>query len=68
MLNILTKKIDSNFAILLQTVITVLCKRNANEIRRFSFFVLAKIRRNFVAKFRQSAREFSSSQTKFRCH
>ena len=45
---------------------TVLCKRNANEIRCFSFFVLAKIRRNFVTNFRQSAREFSLSQTKFR--
>ena len=44
------------------------CKRNANEIRCFSFFVLAKIRRNFATTFRQSAREFSSSQTKFRCH
>ena len=32
------------------------------------FFVLAKIRRNFATKFRQSAREFSWSQTKFRCH
>ena len=47
---------------------TVLCKRNANEILGFSFFVLAKIRRNFATKFRQSAREFSSSQTKIRCH
>ena len=47
---------------------TVLCKRNANEIRCFSFFVLAKIGRNFATKFRQSAREFSSSQTKFCCH
>ena len=45
---------------------TVLCKRNANEIRCFSFFVLAKIRRNFATNFRQSAREFSLSQTKFR--
>ena len=34
---------------------TVLCKRNATEIRCFSFFVLAKIRRNFGTKFRQSA-------------
>ena len=42
---------------------TVLCKRNANEIRCFSFFVLAKIRRNFATNFRQSAREFSWSQT-----
>ena len=47
---------------------TVLCKRNANEIRCFSFFALAKIRRHFATKFRQSAREFSSSQTKFCCH
>ena len=47
---------------------TVLCKRNANEIRCFSLFDLAKIRRNFATKFRQSAREFSSSQTKFLCH
>ena len=47
---------------------TVLCKRNANEIRCFSFFVLAKIRRNFATNFRQSAREFSLSQTKFRCY
>ena len=36
---------------------TVLCKRNANEIRCFSFFVLAKTRRNFATKFRPSARE-----------
>ena len=47
---------------------TVLCKRNANKIRCFSFFVLAKIRRNFGTKFRQSARKFSFSQTKFRCY
>ena len=47
---------------------TVLCKRNANEIWYFSFFVLAKIRRNFTTKFRQSAREFSWSQTKFPCY
>ena len=47
---------------------TVLCKRNANEIRCFSFFVLAKTRRNFARKFRPSARELSLSQTKFRCH
>ena len=50
-----------------EVISTVLCKRNANEIRCFSFFVLAKIRRNFATRFRQSAREFSSSQTKFRC-
>ena len=47
---------------------TVLCKRNANKILCFSFFVLAKIRQNFATKFRQSAREVSSSQTNFRCH
>ena len=47
---------------------TVLCKRNANEIRCFSFFVLAKIRRNFAPKFRQSARKFSLGQTKFHCY
>ena len=41
------------------------CKRNSGF---FSFFVLAKIRRNFAAKFRQSALEFSSNQTKFHCH
>ena len=49
-------------------IATVLCKRNAKEIRCLSFFVLAKIRRNFTTKFRQSAREFSLSQTKFRCY
>ena len=38
------------------------CKRNSV----FSFFVLTKIRRNFATNFRQSAREFSLSQTKFR--
>ena len=47
---------------------TVLCKRSANEIRCFSFFVLAKNRRNFATKFRQRASQFSSRQTKFRCH
>ena len=38
----------------------VLCKRNANEIRCFSLFVLGKIRRNFATK-----RNFSSSKRNF---
>ena len=48
---------------------TVLCKRNANEIRCFSFFVLAKIRRNFVkalANFFRIKRNFASTEAKFR--
>ena len=47
------------------------CKRNANEIRCFSFFVLAKIRRNFVkalANFRQVKRNFAVILAKFRIH
>ena len=50
---------------------TVLCKRNANEIRCFSFFVLAKIGRNFVkalANFRRVKRNFAVILAKFRIH
>ena len=46
---------------------TILCKRNSNEIRCPSFFVLAKIQRNFATKFRQSAREVVESN-EIRCH
>ena len=50
---------------------TVLCKKNANEIRCFSFFVLAKIRRNFVkalANFCRVKRNFAVILNTFRIH
>ena len=40
------------FFIVLWSYGTVLCKRIANEIRCFSFFALAKIRRNFAKRWR----------------
>ena len=50
---------------------TELCKRNANEVRCFAFFVLAKIRRNFakaLANFRWVRRNFAVNLLKFRIH
>ena len=45
---------------------TVLCKSNANEIRRISFFVLANFRAQFRVKFRKILGEKFHCQTIFR--